>query len=323
MGLLRGRRAARGALVALGALATGVVAGCGAQADEPEPTSELDAYLDEIYGTVDEATRIADHDAVQEFVAACMADLGFEYQPTTAPPEYVLPEFTPETAAEFGYAEITEVWGPDVAPPRFAGMPGDDPAVDFNTSYAYGLAPEAQEQYWLALYGPDLPAAETADLPVEERGCYDQAYAQVFPEWEQNPPEFEAVQRAIREEMWWVDEDPRLVALHPAWADCMADAGYPGMVDVMDAAALVGDRLNASSLSLAKPWAQLKEMFPEEIAELRQLEIDVATADAGCRTRVGWFDLRDEILATAEQNILERYRPELEAMVAWVREHRG
>lgn len=303
-------------------LLTGLVAGCGGGEPEAEPTSELDAYLDEIYGTVDEETRIAEHNAVQEHVATCMGQQGFEYQPTKAPPEYVLPEFTPETAAEFGYAEITEVWGPDVPPPRFAGMPGDDPAVDFNTSYAYGLAPDAQEQYWRALYGPDLPAAEAADLPLEEKGCYDQAYAQVFPEWQEEPPDFEPVQRAIREELWWVDEDARLVALHPVWADCMADAGYPGMVEITDAAALVGDRLNASSFSLAVPWSQLKEMFPEELAELRQLEIEVATADAACREEVGWFDLREEILAAAEQDILERYRAELDAMVEWAREHR-
>lgn len=132
------------------ALAAGVVVGCGAQAPPEERSSELDAYLEEIYLDVDDETRIAEHDATQEYVAACMAEQGFEYHPTKAPPEYAIPEFSAESAADVGYGDVTEANGPDVPPIRFSAMPGDDPAVDFNNSYAYGLAPEAQEQYWRA-----------------------------------------------------------------------------------------------------------------------------------------------------------------------------
>lgn len=300
------------------------VAGCGTGAGEPapEPTGVLDAYLDEIYASVDAETWVANHDAVQESVAACMAELGFEYRPTAAPPMYTLPELTPEYAAEFGYGDTTEAYGPDVPPMRFSQMPGDDPAADFNQSYANGLAPDASEQYWAALHGRDpLPDEDVRDIPLEEAGCYSRAYAEVSPEF-QVPPEFRPVEDAIREEIWWVDEDPRLVATHPAWADCMADAGYPGLTAIPDAAALANDRANASSLTLAVPYAELKEMFGDELAEVQAYEIAVATADATCREQVGWYELRADVLTEAQASIVERYRAELDAMLEWVREQR-
>ena len=318
----RTRRSA--AIATLVATAAGLGA-CGAEQHAPpaEPTGPLQAYLDEIYTSVDADTWVSDHNATQEYLAECMAEEGFEYHPTKAPPMYTMPAvLTPAFAAEFGYGDTTEAYGPDVPPMRFSAMPGDDPAADFNTSYAYGLAADAQEQYWLAMHGPEVPPGEDPDAtPLEEAGCYVRAHAQLYPE-SRTPPEFAALEEAIREEIWWVDEDPRLVATHPAWADCMADAGYPGLVDVPDAAALANDRANSSSLTLAVPYAELKEMFPDELAEVQQYEIDVAVADTTCREEVGWYDLRLEILTEAEASIVERYQAELDAMLEWIREHR-
>lgn len=319
----RAAAAASGLLVAALALAA-----CtdGAE-DDPgttaaEQRSELDAYLDEIYVSVDAETWVANHDATQEYLAACMGEQGFEYRPTKAPPQYTLPELTPAYAAEFGYGDSTEAYGPDVPPARFSVNPGDDPASDFNQSYVLGLAADAQEQYWLAMHGRDVaPDEDPAAVPLEEAGCYARAYAQLYPE-SRRPPEFASLEEAIREEIWWVDEDPRLVATHPAWADCMADAGYPGLAGIPDAAALANDRANASALTLAIPYAELKEMFPDELAEVQQYEIAVATADATCREEVGWYALRTRVLAEAHASILERYRAELDAMLEWVREQR-
>lgn len=303
------------------ALVVTTAAGCAGGGGEPapEPTGVLDAYLDEIYTSVDEETWVTRHDATQEYVAGCMAELGFEYRPTTAPPMYTLPELTPEYAAEFGYGDTTEAYGPDVPPMHFSAMPGDDPASDFNQSYVDGLAPDAQEQYWAALHGRDpLPDEDPRDIPLAEAGCSSRAYAEVLPE-AAVPVEFRPVEDAIREEIWWVDEDPRVVATHPAWADCMAEAGYAGLVAVPDAASYVNDRVNASSLTLAVPYEELEARFPDELAELQQLEIDVATDDAACREESGWYRVRAEVLVEAQESILERYRPELDAMLERVR----
>jgi hypothetical protein len=307
------------------ALSVGACTGGGADGSPTaEPRSELDAYLDEIYVSVDAETWVTDHDATQEYLAACMAEQGFEYHPTTAPPMYSMPaELTPAYAAEFGYGDTTEAYGPDVPPMRFSAMPGDDPASDFNQSYVLGLAADAQEEYWLAMHGPDVPPDEDpAAIPLEEAGCYARAYAQLYPE-SRRPAEFAPLEEAIREEIWWVDEDPRLTATHPAWAECMADAGYPGLVDIPDAAALANDNANSSALSLAIPYAELKEMFPDELAQVQQFEIDVAVADTGCREEVGWYDVRADVLAEAEASIVERYRAELDAMLEWVRSQRA
>lgn len=307
------------------ALVVTTMAGCAGGGGEPapEPTGVLDAYLDEIYVSVDEETWVADHDATQEYLAACMGEQGFEYHPTKAPPMYTMPEvLTPAYAAEFGYGDTTEAYGPDVPPMRFSAMPGDDPASDFNQSYVLGLAADAQEEYWLAMHGPDVPPDEDpAAVPLEEAGCYARAYARLYPE-SRRPPEFASLEEAIREEIWWVDEDPRLVATHPAWADCMADAGYPGLSAIPDAAGLANDRANASSLTLAVPYAELRAMFPDELAEVQQDEIAVATADTACREEAGWYDVRAGVLLEAQASILERYRAELDAMLEWVREQR-
>lgn len=316
-------RCGRTAVVAILAGTTLAACGGGGDGPAPEPAGVLDAYLDEIYLSVDAETWVSQHDAVEESVAACMAEQGFEYRPTAAPPMYTMPDvLTPEYAAEFGYGDTTEAYGPDVPPMRFSAAPGDDPAADFNQSYAYGLAPDAFEQYMAAMHGREpLPGEDFRDIPPDEAGCRSRAYAEVSPE-SLVPAEFRPLEEAIREEIWWVDEDPRVVATHPAWADCMADAGYPGLVAVPDAAALANDRANASSLTLAVPYAELKEMFGEELAEVQQDEIAVATADTACREEAGWYDVRADVLAEAQASILERYRPELDAMLEWMREQR-
>ena len=301
-----------------------VATACGGGEAErsPEPTGVLDAYLDEIYESVDAETYVAQHDAVEEYIAACMAEAGFEYRPTKAPPQYTIPELTPAYAAEFGYGETTEAYGPDVPPSRFSQMPGDDPAADFNEDYAYGLSADAQEQYWLAMHGADVgPDGDPEARSPEEAGCRSNAFDDVLPHW-QIPSEYRALEDAIREEIWWVDEEPRVVATHPAWAECMAEAGYPGLSAVPDAAALVNDRANGSNLSIVMPWAEMKERFADELAAMQQYEIEVAVADAACREESGWYDVRADVLAEAHASILERYRPELDALVEWVRENR-
>ncbi|WP_146819136.1 hypothetical protein [Actinotalea fermentans] len=323
---MRRVRARTGAVrTAVVAILVGATAACGAGGDgdpSPEPTGALDAYLDEIFASTDAETWVAQHDAVEEYLAACMAEEGFEYRPTEAPPMYTRPDpLTPEYAAEFGYGDSTEAYGPDVPPMRFSTDLGD-PAAEFNQSYAYGLAPEGFEQYMTAMHGREpLPGEDFRDIPPEEAGCRSRAYEEVSPE-SRLPAQFRPLEDAIREEIWWVDEDPRVVATHPAWADCMADAGYPGLVDVMDAAALANDRANASSLTLAVPYAELKSMFPEELAEVQAYEVAVATADAACREEAGWYDVRADVLLEAQASILERYRPELDAWLEWVREQR-
>lgn len=296
---------------------------CGPE-DAPDDRSELDAYLDEIFFTLDAEESATRHTHEQELIAACMAEAGFEYRPQAPAHQYRIPEvITPEYAAEFGYGETTETSGPDVPPSIFSHLPGTDPAFDENDRYVQSLSADAREQYYLAMHGPDLYLDEPpADGAEEQPGCRGRAIDAVYADGG-TPDELEHVATAIREEIWWVAEDPRVTATNPVWAECMADAGYPGLANVEDAAGLVVDRINASSFSYVAPWDELKEQHADELAGLQRSEVEIAVADTACREQAGWYDTREEVLAEGEAMILEQYGAELDAWVQWVREQRA
>lgn len=308
--------------VALGLLVPALSA-CGA-VETPDEPSALDAYLDEIYFTLDAEEAAARHAREQEMIAACMAEAGFDYQSQAAPHQYRLPEvITPEYAAEFGYGETTETSGPDVPPSTFSHLPGTDPAFDENNRYVESLSVGARDQYFLAMHGADFYLDEPPEGGAEAQpGCRGRAIDAVYADG-RTPDELEHVATAIREEIWWVTEDPRVTAANPAWVDCMADAGYPGLEAVEDAVGLVVDRINASSFSYVAPWDELKQRHADELVDLRRFEVEVAVADTACREQVGWYDVREDVLAEGEATILELYRAELDAWLQWVREQRA
>lgn len=66
----------------------------------------------------------------------------------------------------------------------------------------------------------------------------------------------------------------------------------------------------------------VRTRIPEGLAELRQAEVDLAVTDARCREDTGYLETRRQVEVELEQEVVDTYRDDLEAWVAWIRENR-
>lgn len=288
-------------------------------------TSELDAYLAAIWGDVDDDPSAVDPDVTQEqeLIAACMAEAGFEYHPDAgnrggwSPAPAVL---TTEFAREFGYGMTTEASGPGEPPLQWDVPWLTDPDYVWNSDYLMSLSPDAHEAYLLALNGPE--AEDPDDIPpIQEQGCWGRAQAEVYGDTTM-PAQFEAVNDEIQAMTRAIVVDPRVVAVQPRWASCMADAGYAGLAAVGDGEGLVNDLANQFGATTGDiPYDEIRAKYPDELAELQRTEVAVAVADTTCREEVGYDEIRDQVQTELEDRIVEMYRSDLEAWAAWAQEH--
>lgn len=175
---------------------------------------------------------------IQELIAACMREEGWEYIPVEYPDFGT--EFTPEDQREqlaeqgFGIVYWTLNQGnPDI----------DDPYADWvdpNQEYIEGLGEDEMTAYYESLYGTEEEQQEGMVTEIDPEtgeeysmqygngaGCQGEAYDEVNgDDPTQNPGYWEAIQVFYDELQQRVDADPRVVELNTTWAKCMKDAGF-------------------------------------------------------------------------------------------------
>lgn len=321
-----------GAVVLLGA----ALPGCSRPQEVPDavgPTAPLEAYLDEIWGDREWDPGDGDPDAAdptrllaEELVAACMAEAGFEYHPMVEMPSYVSISPQPRTvedAEEFGYGLSIESAGPGTGTGRWAASPQETPAERANREYKESLSPAARMEYELALMGDPGAALEEGYDPATDGGCQGRAYEEAGRTV--RPPEFAEVIEAMDQAFWQAEEDPRVVDARRGWGPCMAEAGYPGLDQFTDARILADSMVssfraaNADRIDLGLAESQydaIKASVPDELAELQAAERALAVADVTCRETSGYDRVHREVTAEYEQQVVDRYRDELEAWAA-------
>ena len=203
--------------------------------------------------------------AVEESVAQCMKDLGWEYKPVDYEAQFQSggeEQLSPKEFGEkYGYGnvhnyllyELPYIGGGDGPPP--------DPGpvfVDPNQDYVNSLTPDEQTDYYAALYGkpvetddgfgvgvagliapPDTGTGDTTpgdttpvDItpgdtvpPVEDRGCFGIAQAAIFGESPFDDSDFAQRFNDLSQQL---ENDPRLQDALADWSDCMyeVDASY-------------------------------------------------------------------------------------------------
>lgn len=326
MVLVNARRYATGVLLS-GALAL-CLAGC---VNSPEPAASteptlgpLEELFNSIYGNWSDESASAEMTQVEEIIATCMTELGFEYTPVDysevgedAPDaEYGTREF----AERYGYGATTAPWGTDEPEQEW---------VDPNAEYTATLSSAQQEAYWTALYGATAaPEAPQEDLEYnwEDGGCQGQAQQEVYSDQNAFEDErFLALQEEL-EQMWLTaGEDPRLAELERRWASCMADAGYPDLAAVADAANSIHAAVNAV---WEQVWAGLppeptevdydaaERTAQEQIAAITEREIATAVADVTCRERVDYDNVQRQISAEHQQQFYDSHKEELDSWAA-------
>jgi hypothetical protein len=193
--------------------------------------------------------------AVEESVAQCMKDLGWEYKPVdyeaqfpTGGDEQLSPK---EFGEKYGYGNVHNYLLYELPYIDGGEGPPPDPGpifVDPNQDYVNSLTPDEQTDYYAALYGKPVeiddgfgvgvagliapPDTSTGDTtpddtvpPVADRGCFGIAQAEVFGT---SPFEDSDFAERFNELSQQLENDPRLQDALADWSDCMyeVDASY-------------------------------------------------------------------------------------------------
>jgi hypothetical protein len=238
-----------------------------------------------------------DQRRVEEMIGDCMRGEGFAYvvqdpfSGTPANPKdspYALPKDF--FAAQYGYG-ISTIDVPDAS------------AIDPNYAALAAMKPAERQAYLWALDG----GAEQGD--TQNTGCRGRAVEAVFGRSTSSAADpsdataqFVPLVDEIRTLDERVDDDPRVaVDANRRWADCMADAGHPGLTKPSEAANSVRTRL---------AQARARRSDPTAVTEVRQYEVSLARADFNCRKD---YDaarrlVRDEL----ERQFVNDHRIELE-----------
>lgn len=238
---LSGRSTRSGARVAAG-IAAGVcallgLAACGGS-DGDEEASE--PGLEEAFGlpAFDEDGANEEFEdeqrRLEEAIAACMADRGFEYEPYV--PDFGGIEFTEEDQVEYARRNGFSVTLP-YGDPEYDGDAGgfvedDDP----NSDYVSGLSESEMTAYYEALDGTpeEMAEYETTETDPETgetytmiegagAGCRGDAQREVTGDRDTAYSAMEPLYEEIYER---VEADPRTAELEAEWSSCMTDAGF-------------------------------------------------------------------------------------------------
>jgi len=294
----------------------------------------LEKMWTEAYGDFNIDDSNAQQARMEQIVAECMAEEGWEYTPVdysqmddgfgipiegdTDGPQWG----TEEYAKELGYCISTwQDQGVETEEPLPEGeFEGDGPSwTDPNQDYVEGLSETAQQAYYEALNGPQPTEEEINSGEWEydpaNAGCYGKASEEVWNAggniWEDEK------YKGLLDEMNLIysamENDPKVAEAKSVWSGCMADAGYPGLADSGAAQELIYSELNAY-------WEKGEEPGEDVLAPLREKERAVATADFACSKKADVNKVQVEVQHKAEQDFIDANRAELEELMAALKE---
>lgn len=333
--IIRHRRGA-GAVAAAAALAL-TLAACGSgpagapddgTSPEEEAMGPLSKMFMEAYGELDEDSMTQQQARMEQLVAECMAEQGWEYTPVDYSQidggmvaiEEDGPEWgTEEYAQELGYGIAT--WDTTEATAEPVPEGEDAEWQDPNSEYVESLSETAQEEYYAALHGPqpsieDMESGEWEYDPANA-GCYGKASEEVFnPGGEDGQnvfedPKFEALIEDISRIYEQAEDDPRIAELRSEWTACMAEAGYAGLASPDDARDGIMTEYDAM-------WQDGEPGGPA-LEALQEKERAVALADFRCAKESDVDALMIEIQHELEQDFIDAHRAELEELLAAMR----
>ena len=166
---------------------------------------------------------------VQELIAECMAQEGFEYIPAVRPiPDAAFGDFASEEfAREHGFG-ITTSYGDEGA---LFGL--EDDWTDPNHAIVEALSDSEREAYYETLHRPPEPTGTETDPDTGEEvevydngfggGCSGQAFEEVYAF-----SDLEDISEQLDLESMYerLAADPRVQAMTADWSQCMSSRGY-------------------------------------------------------------------------------------------------
>ena len=329
--------------VVVGAALTVALTGCQGGGSEPEPEETpmgaLDKLFEQLSGAYDEEAYREKEMAVQELIAECMSDEGFEYFPVdpgavmyearAADGEDEIPWGTLEFAEQWGYG-ITVQPEMDDSGLEPEPLPIDPGMEDPNGEYVAGMSESEQAAYYAALHGsawdePIDPEAEWVPPTWDQMGCYGYAQHEIYGDAAFGTgEEFQSLMDEMN--LMWeaINEDDRVTEANAEWASCMADAGQGDVTKVGDGEELINelvmpiwDEVYAEIPPDAtdEDWRAADAEIKRRMGEFTEQEIELAVADYTCREDVGYDDLLLEINLDHQQRFYDEHKDELERWV--------
>lgn len=273
--------------------------------------SPLAEFLGGGFGVQSAETQVEQAREVEELVAACMAEQGFEYIPVDQSQYTAFLEEenrdTEEWVAAHGY-------GVNMTDEETSARYGE--FEDPNAEYVASLSRVEAEAYYEAQWG--IPPKENADGSYEynweEAGCVGAAEHKVKGEQAYDEEEFQPILEAINDLYESVSKDPRVKKLDADWAACMADAGFTEFTTQQDAAHSIYQAMNDS----ANYQAEIGEPADEETFQAaRELEIDTALSDFRCKEKFDYDSAKLAVQFELEEKFIEDHETELDALRAF------
>ncbi|QCB93026.1 hypothetical protein [Cellulomonas shaoxiangyii] len=308
---------------AVALLLTGCTGGGGdGAAPSDDETGPISAFFEQVGGSMDSEDGEAQQRRVEELVAACMAEEGFEYTPVEPMSAGAMgsddaPEWdTLEFAEQYGYGATT---GEEL----FGGT--SEEYVDPNQEYVSAMSQTEQEAYYAALYGvveevEDPEAQAEVEYDWTTAGCQGAASHEVYEEgqvWDD--PAMQELLDEMNTEYERLAEDDAVREAQSAWAECVADAGYD-FATPDEASQSIYDEHSAlmGYDQEVDPEADPATAAPPEpdeakLAELREKEIALATADRRCQEETGYAKAQKDAQLAMETRLWDKYGEQLQA----------
>jgi hypothetical protein len=275
---------------------------------------------------------------VEDLVAGCMRDRGFEYVPID-PAEshqedpfaavYALPP--DEFAREYGYGISTLTTSSDSS---------EDEVKDPNMDIREGLSEAAREEYDRALWGETVDATAVGSDAVEptsqeggepgnseDQSCYELANEEVYGEGAYDEQqdgadlsEFDGLFEDMQAVRWRIENDPRVAEAIRTWSDCLAAAGHGGFTTPEAAQQDVIERMmdlygsttvNEGTDAEAQIMNMETDIDEAALRELHDYEVDLASADYECQQQ-HYVEVQREVALALEEQFVEEHRAELE-----------
>ena len=294
-------RALRGGGVAGLAIVVSLLGACVPQTSaDPSPTqgteSSLASFFTEAFGVTSDPVVLAQQQRhMQDAVAECMHEDGFEYVPRIPEQDSAAPA---DDLPEWGTREFAEGYGYGIT--TLGDLAGPEPA-DPNADLLASMSEEGRAEWETALYGAPSTDAEPA---IGSAGCLGEAQREVYGGGLLGDPRFLELSAELAPLYEAVDVDPRVVAVTAEWSICMGDAGHE--------VASPGEAVS----ELYTDLEHALEIGEEAPAALTQREVLVATADHDCQAETGLAATRAEVERELEEQFVADHRTELEELAA-------
>lgn len=310
------RRRAIARPLVIGVAAALLLAGCAGPTGGEKLDAEkspLSKYFSAIYGNQDEDAWADQQKEVEELVAACMSDEGFEYIPVDQE-QY---SFSDEDGPEWGTKEYVAEngYGMQQSEEQIEEMNSQsEEYVDPNQDYVATLSESEQAAYYEVLWGPGTPDEEMSEDGSYEydwttAGCYGAAQHEVEGDLPYDDDKYKSLFDDLQDMYEDLQKSPEAKKADKDWSDCMADAGEPGFKTKQDAVTEISDAIN--EIYEANPTGELDQT--DDLKKLRERELELAMIDFECgkkvdyeqRTLAGQFKLEEKFIKTHQKQLDE------------------